>query len=191
MNLKKLIKIVASKAETIEELEISGENWKRMFIENGFLKEGDKVLDYGAGLGRVSIPFSKIAKVIAVDGNREMVEYLKSKGIDASLKLDKELDFDFIVCAYVLQHIHFPEAQELAKVFSEISPRLYFTLPIIDDGVDDSYIHYSKSFYVPIEESSNVSRSMYLKELPILFEKSKYNPKTIRRITFNLFEIKL
>jgi len=195
MNIEKLVKIVASRAKNFEELQKSGENWLKMFLENGWIKKGYRILDYGAGLGRISIPFSKIADVTAVDGNKEMVKFLKSKKIKASClsnldDLNFNKKFDFIISIYVLQHIHFPNAQKLVTKMAELTDTLYFTYPIEEDGCPDSYINYKQSYEVPVEDSSDVSRKMKLEELPILFEHSDFDPNTIKRLFSNLFVIK-
>ena len=188
---KKLIHIVASKATGIEEIEKSGQTWLEIFINNGWVKKGDKMLDFGAGLGRFSIPFSKVSDVTAIDGNKGMVNYMKSKGVKAILSDECKIKtkFDFALCPYVLQHIHFPKAQMIVGQISKLTNRLYFTYPIIDDNCPKSYINYKQSMDVDLLESHDVSRKISLEELPVLFEKSDFNPKTIKRCFGNLFEI--
>lgn len=192
--IKELVHIVASRAsKDIENVRKSGENWYNYFTQNSLLEKGHKILDYGAGLGRVSIPFSRIADVTAIDGNPSMVEYLRENGIKAhfSNNCDPVMGerFDFVISNFVLQHMHFPDAQDLVSQISKITDTFYFTYPIIEDGVMDTYIYYKDSYKVDLLESHDVSRKMHLHELPILFEKSNFNTNTIKRIFSNLFVI--
>lgn len=194
MKLNELIHIVASKAKKIEELEESGQNWLDYFNKNNLINEGQNILDYGAGLGRISIPFSKVANVTAIDGNPHMIEYLKSKNIRAILSEDCSTvmneRFSFVICNYVLQHMHFPDAQNLVSQISQITDNFYFTYPIVEYGGFDGYIHFRESEKIELLKSHDFSRKMNLNELPILFEKSSFEPKTIRRLFSNLFEIR-
>lgn len=192
--IKNLVHIVASRAsKDIENVRKSGENWYKYFTDNSLLKDGYKILDYGAGLGRVSIPFSRISNVTAIDGNPDMVEYLKENGIMAYLSsnCDPVMDqkFDFVISNFVLQHMHFPDAQNLVSQISNITDTFYFTYPIIEDGGLDSYIYYKDSYKVDLLESHDISRKMHIYELPILFEKSNFDTKTIKRLFSNLFVI--
>lgn len=192
--MKDLIHIVASGARNYKDLEDSGNNWLEYFVKNRLIKEGYRVLDFGAGLGRISIPFNKVANVIAVDGNPKMVQFLKDNNIEAFLDTNCERfigkeKFDFVVSSYVLQHIHFPEAQEIVRQISEITDKFYFTYPIIDLYDEPTYVHYTKSKKVGLLDSHDVSRKISLADLPKLFETSKFKPETIKKHFSNLFEI--
>jgi ubiquinone/menaquinone biosynthesis C-methylase UbiE len=87
-----------------------------------------KLLDFGAGTGRISIPLAKDGyKVTAVDCSSEMVEVLKSKAKTQNLNIDtfSELskidstDFDMAISVFtVLGYI--TEKEEIKKVFDQI-----------------------------------------------------------------------
>ncbi len=192
--IKELVHIVASRAsKDIENVKKSGENWFDYFTKNSLLKEGQRILDFGAGLGRVSIPFNRLADVVAVDGNPSMVEYLKENNIEAYLSNNCEFligeKFDFVISNFVLQHMHFPEAQLVVSQISKITNTFYFTYPIIEDGGCDSYMHYKDSYKVDLLESHDYSRKMHLNELPELFELSDFDTNTMKRLFSNLFVI--
>ena len=97
--------------------------------------------------------------------------------------------FDFVISNFVLQHMHFPDAQELVSQISKITDRFYFTYPIIEDGGCDSYIYFKESFEVELLKSHDISRKMHLSELPILFEKTNFKTESIKRLFSNLFVI--
>ena len=87
-----------------------------------------KILDFGAGTGRISIPLAKDGyKVTAVDCSSEMLEVLKSKAKTQNLNIDtfSELskidskDFDMAISIFtVLGYI--TEREEIKKVFDQI-----------------------------------------------------------------------
>jgi len=193
--MKELIHIVASRAKDYDDLVKSGQYWLNYFTKHGLIEMGDRILDFGAGLGRISIQFSKVADVYAIDGNEKMVEFLLEKGIKAEVGSDckKLVDnkewFDFVISPFVLQHIHFPEAQKLVGQISKITDRFFFTYPIMEDGIENNYVHYTKSKKVLLLKSHDVSRTMKLEELPELFKLSDFDTKTIKRHFVNLFEI--
>lgn len=192
--VKKLVSIVSSKmGGDISILKKTGENWYNYFVDNRMLVKGNNILEYGAGLGRLSIPFNRLGNVTAIDGNLEMVEFLRENGIRAYLAEDcKPIlneRFDFAISTFVLQHLHFPHAQNVVKQISEVTDVFYFTYPIIEDGGVDSYIYYKDSCTVNVLESHKISRKMHLDELPILFETSSFKSKKISRVFSNLFKI--
>jgi 2-polyprenyl-3-methyl-5-hydroxy-6-metoxy-1,4-benzoquinol methylase len=192
--VKGLVHIVSSKAnKDINLIRKSGENWYNYFVENKLWSKKNSVLEYGAGVGRLSIPFNRLAKVTAIDGNPNMVQYLKENGIDAYLSnnCDPVMNrrFDFAISTYVLQHMHFPNAQNLVKQISQVTDVFYFTYPIIELGAAETYIYYKYSYDVDILKSHNVSRKMHLNELPILFETSNFNSNKITSVFSNLFKI--
>jgi hypothetical protein len=85
--------------------------------------------------------------------------------------------------------MHFPDAQNIISQISNITNTFYFTYPIIEDGGCETYIYYKESYKVDLLESHDVSRKMYLSELPVLFEKSDFDTSSIKRVFSNLFVI--
>jgi len=87
-----------------------------------------KLLDFGAGTGRISIPLAKDGyKVTAVDCSSEMLKVLRSKAKTQNLNIDtfSELskidstDFDMAISIFtVLGYI--TEKEEIKKVFDQI-----------------------------------------------------------------------
>jgi len=203
--MKKLIKIVGSSFNEIKDLRKNGNLWFKIFKEEGILREGMKILDYGAGLGRLSVPFSEMAKVVATDPNEKMVEYLESVGIEAYKRKDcrmlKQKDFDFILSAYVFQHIPLELTQRITRQMAKFSNKLYFTFPtyeMFEKLGRDIPINYDRPKEKDEDELNEFGThdfgSIILneKELKILFDKSDWNTRTIKQVTDkieNLFEI--
>jgi ubiquinone/menaquinone biosynthesis C-methylase UbiE len=198
MNINKLIKIVGSRLESIEQIEKQGEKWCNFFVSRGMIKPGMKVLDYGAGLGRLAIPFSKIATVKALDVNPDMVEYLNEHGVEASVASDcegVEGTFDFVISCYVFEHNMIEDVQKLIQQMSKITDVLYFTYPTIEvfNGVfPNNYQHYKELERLPLIENTQTSRMMFHRELPILVEGSTFDSNSltwIKDIGANLFRV--
>ena len=104
--------------------ELTRNNIKKIqeFAPNG------KILDFGAGTGRISIPLAKEGyKVTSVDCSSEMLKVLRSKAKIQNLNIDtySELseivskDFDMAISVFtVLAYI--TDKEELKKVFNQI-----------------------------------------------------------------------
>lgn len=132
MNLEKAIKIVASRANSFEELMISGKNWVNKLEELGVLKPQMKILDFGAGVGRFSINLSRY-NVTAIDRNDYMVEILKNNSIEVyqSEDLTPVLGnrFDLVIAMFVFQHIGRKKVEKILKQIKQVSNSILFTLP--------------------------------------------------------------
>ena len=118
----------------------------RAFIEQGQIKNGDRILDAGCGWGRVISGlkfFQPETTVIGVDAN--LVRLSAGKKILADLGLDKRVvlevadvdylgfadgAFDAVVCARLLQYVPNPEhsVRELCRVLKP-GGRLVLTVP--------------------------------------------------------------
>lgn len=132
--MDKLLSIV-SRIDNVDDLQKNGQLWLRVFKEAGIITSNTRMLDYGAGLGRISIPFSSICKVTAVDGNLEMVKYLRKAGISAKTCRDgKNLTgtYDFVMVAYVFQHIPTELTRKILGRLALMAPTLYFTFPTFE-----------------------------------------------------------
>ena len=184
MNILKLLRIIYPKLETEKELFDWGKKWVSDFKNNGCVKDGDRILDYGAGMGRLSKYFNEFCEVVPIDANPGMVEYMKSIGLNPLLRNDCSRvkgRFDFAISLYVLQHIPFKKSQKIIGQISKLTDVFYFTYPL--DFISDSYYYY-KQEPKPLEDiynCSHVSRSMSEKELGVLFEKSSFNIDTLTK----------
>lgn len=196
--LKDLLHIIGVGFKDMAELEKSGQKWVKDFQKKGFLKPGQRILDFGAGLGRISIPFSKVCKeVVAIDGNPEMVAYLQKAGVNATLGTDctgVTGKFDFIITAYVLQHMIWDKAIDLVGQFSKLTDTLFFTFPTherCNADVNKRYLSPEAAKDLPVTESHNYSRILYHKDLYRLFVKSDFDIKTLEVLYTgsNLFKI--
>lgn len=196
--LKDLIHIVGSGFDDIDKLNLSGVRWAKSFQEYGLIKSSHTILDFGAGLGRISIPFGKLCKrVMAIDGNPEMVAYLKSKGVEAYLGTDCSVlpkpvpRFDFIVTAYVLQHMPWQKAVALIGQFSELTDVLFFTYPVYEHcsaSVQKTYSDPATAQDLPVTESHNGSRIIHVADIPKLLAKSSFDSYVSdTRVVRNMF----
>jgi 2-polyprenyl-3-methyl-5-hydroxy-6-metoxy-1,4-benzoquinol methylase len=196
---KALLNIVGSGFKDIAELEASGSRWLEAFQRLGYLKPSYRILDFGAGLGRISIPFSKACReLVAIDGNPNMVAVLKEHKIKAFLGDNCDMvkgPFDFIVTSYVLQHIPWGKTIDLIGQFSKLTDVLFFTYPTYErceKRINDTYTAPEKAGDLPVEESHNCSRIIHLADIGKLFVKSDFDVRTLKPIPgigSNLFRI--
>jgi len=81
-----------------------------------------RILDYGAGSGTNVHMLSKFGKVFVYEKNKDAQNYLKKKftnneNIDILENFDKEMNFDLIVAADVIEHVE--KDDELLKQLEE------------------------------------------------------------------------
>lgn len=124
-----LAKIVSSGAESISGLETSGKSWVQKLTSQGIIKPGMRILDYGAGVGRVAM---HLDNVLAVDALPEMVAHMQDKGINA-VQADNlsevSGEFDLIMAFFVFQHMGFNRVREFCDVASKKTNKILFTVP--------------------------------------------------------------
>lgn len=92
--------------------------YKRFEVFCGLLKEGDRVLDVGCGIGSYSSnPLSWLPiEVTAIDSDAKTIEYARVRNVRKNLefvvadgetyKSDKQ--FDLIICSHVIEHMKEP-----------------------------------------------------------------------------------
>jgi 2-polyprenyl-3-methyl-5-hydroxy-6-metoxy-1,4-benzoquinol methylase len=88
---------------------------KRFEIIKGLVKDGDKILDVGCGVGTyTSIPLSDLpVDITAIDSDSKTIEYANEKNKQKNLTFivgkgenykSKE-PFDLIICSHILEHV--------------------------------------------------------------------------------------
>lgn len=152
-----MLKIVAAGAKDYEDIVKSGENWVRDLIKYNLLKPG-AILDYGSGLGRISIPLTKMGfKVLAIDRREDMQQHLIENDVltgpiqtldsladgnrvnafinyPDGTKKENEFDrFGTAIAFYVFQHMGAERAREIIRKISLVADELLFTIPVADD----------------------------------------------------------
>jgi SAM-dependent methyltransferase len=104
------------------------EFWFRGIVEVGRIRDGERVLDVGAGTGRFSKLFSATNPVLALDASREMLQVARGKGRFACVQGDghrlpfRADSFDVTVIVMVLHHLaDFAAAlREVARVSGRV-----------------------------------------------------------------------
>jgi len=145
--LEKTLRVVAAGIDTLKELDVYGQRWVDKMLEDGIIEPGIKVLDYGAGLGRLSIPMQKAGILVtAVDRRRDMRDYLVKNDIRTFLAEDlKKIEgeyFDMAIAMYVFQHMSRDVAREIIRQIANVTHLLYFTIPTVSmfpDGFGKTY----------------------------------------------------
>jgi len=198
MNIDQLVRIVGSRLTSVEDVQRIGEKWFNFFVSHNMIKPGMRILDYGAGLGRLAIPFNKIAKVVALDVNPDMVAYLKEHGVEAYLATDCNAvqgPFDFAISCYVFEHNSVEDCQTLVKQICKLTDIFYFTYPTVeafDSKFPPGYAYYKQIEKLPLLVNTQTSRMMYYRELPLLLKGSTFDPNSlywVKDIGANLFRV--
>tara|TARA_Y100001973_G_C5196782_1_gene334815 strand:+ start:1511 stop:2113 length:603 start_codon:yes stop_codon:yes gene_type:complete len=103
-----------------------------VLLENFSNSKGRKWLDYGCGMGRVSLEIIKKYgdPVVGYDTSQSMLywanQYIKNQFFTPSMELPKS-KFDIIVCAFCLQHVENVE-KEVENIFSLLDSSGSFVL---------------------------------------------------------------
>lgn len=197
-DLKKEIKIVASQAENIEGLMESGKRWVEQLIDKCIMSPGMRVLDFGAGLGRLSIAMrDKGMDVTAIERRPAMVEFLKENKIRViqSDDMEKVIDekFDLVTAMFVFQHMGKKRAQDLIYQASLISDRLLFTIPTVsffeDRKIPNPYIIETGQSGLELFTETEKSYCYYDKDVETLIDTSHFfKIKKIKFKNVDLFE---
>ena len=144
---------------TDEPREIPCQKGTYFFALNNFIKEGDKVLDVGCGLGYgINILSIKAAEVYGVDVDKKSIDYCRDNVFGKNPKLKelkhydryhlpfKDNEFDTVTCVDVIEHVEnydafIGELLRVAKNFVVLSTpnrRPEYTNP---DGTPKNYWH--------------------------------------------------
>lgn len=164
-NLKKMLHVVASRSPDLNKLMANGQSWVRSLHADGLVVPGLRVLDIGAGLGRLSIPLQAMGCTVhAVDSRADMVAHLRAAGIDARQgegvpDVLEDDSYDLVLAMHVFQHQGRHHVQRLVHRMSCVAPRLLFTLPtveayvkglphdyIVGEGTDERFVDCERSF---------------------------------------------
>lgn len=158
-------------------------NQKEAERRSAFLKaypmKGKKVLEIGCSSGfMLNALKEKGAEVYGIDPSEGFIEYVKSKGIPVygefkDLKKEHDIQFDFIVHYYVLEHIRNPV--EFIKQHMELlsaKGKMIFEVPCANDPLIELYrITAFDNFYWSIAHHWYFNQESLAKVL----EKTGYN----------------
>lgn len=164
-DLDKMLHVVASRSQNLDKLMANGRRWTKLLRKEGLVAPGMRILDLGAGLGRLSIPLQAMGCTVhAVDSRADMVAHLRAAGIEARqcngvpdmLEADS---YDLVLAMHVFQHQGRHHVEKLVQRISHVSPRLLFTLPtveaygkhlppdyVVDQGTTERYVDCERSF---------------------------------------------
>ncbi|MFW9877877.1 MAG: methyltransferase domain-containing protein [Candidatus Thorarchaeota archaeon] len=156
---------------TDEPTEVPCQKEAYLFVLNNFVKEKDKVLDVGCGIGYgINILSTKAAEVYGVDVDKKAINYCQNNIFGKSSRLKelkhydgyhlpfKDKEFDIVTCIDVIEHVKdydtfIDELLRVAKDFVMFStPRRQpkYTNP---DGTPKNYWHFREWSF---EELDNI-----------------------------------
>ena len=154
---------------TIEDIEKSGDAWVVLLRNKGIITKTDKILDFGAGVGRITIPLKADGfNIEAIERQEQRVKYLEDNGVVAfkseTFSPVQDKRYDMVFANFVFQHMGRGMITKLFKQASEITDKLYFTIPTIDfckgiygDKLPGSYQNYDGNKDTKIFEWCDVS----------------------------------
>jgi SAM-dependent methyltransferase len=144
-----MLRVVASRSPDLEALMANGRHWTNVLRNEGLVTPGLRILDVGAGLGRLAIPLQAMGCTVhAVDARADMVEHLEAAGVEA-MHYDGVPDalgtdsYDLVLAMHVFQHQGRHHVEALLKSMHRVAPRLLFTLPTAE-----AYAHRLPADYV-------------------------------------------
>ena len=163
--LKHMLHVVASRSPDLAALMANGRQWTLNLVAEGLIRPGLRIVDIGAGLGRLAIPLQDMGcHVHAVDSREDMVQHLRNAGVEATLCDGVPPDMmpdshDLVLAMHVFQHQGRHHVERLLQDMSRVAPRLLFTLPtaeayghrlphdyVLGHGTDERYVHCERSF---------------------------------------------
>ncbi len=105
--------------------------------ELGLIK-GQKILDYGSGIGTTALLLARQNTVDCVEPNKVMRDFTQFRAarLDTPIRFrNGRVDYDIVVCWHVLEHVSNPE-ETAAEVIAALRPggRLFTFSDFSDDG---------------------------------------------------------
>ena len=135
----------------------SNDKWDKLALY--YMKNSQKILDVGCGVGRFISNDPK--RILGVDGNKESINLCKNKGFDVTLgnvtKLPfKNEGFDAVNCSHLIEHLYPKEAYKLLKEIDRVlkpggilcisaplmNSRFYWNLTHIKPYYPQAILHY-------------------------------------------------
>ncbi len=163
--IEHMLQVVASRSPDLAALMANGRNWTTKLSAEGLVWPGLRILDVGAGLGRLAIPLQAMGcRVHAVDSREDMVDHLRNAGVEATLgdgvPGDLEPDsYNLVLAMHVFQHQGRQHVERLLQSMCRVAPRLLFTLPtaeayghrlphdyVLGHGTDERFVNCERSF---------------------------------------------
>jgi 2-polyprenyl-3-methyl-5-hydroxy-6-metoxy-1,4-benzoquinol methylase len=162
----------------------SGDCLVKDMLRAGMIVPGEKVLDFGAGEGRLAIPLSAYCSVKVVDAEHERLERLKQIGFEVAVE-DEE--FDLAIAFFVLQHQSLANARELTTRLSRRVKRFVFTYPTYEilefrPKTDLEWVPLAEMVQQPVPDCNDLSGVCHESEIRSLFKGSGFDVRTLRYI---------
>lgn len=160
----------------------TGDAFARMLFKKGLIKPGDKVLDFGAGSGRVAVPLSKQCSVKVMESNQSILANLLGCGFKQPAPGEK---FDVAIALFVFQHNTLERVRALTHSLSYMTKRLIFTYPTHEllakrPGNKLKWVPAAELPEQPVPDCNHLSGVLHEAELPTLFETSEFDTDTLR-----------
>jgi SAM-dependent methyltransferase len=190
MELATLLRRVG-RYESVTDLHVQGHVWVDQLEAAGELKTGagQSLLDYGAGLGRLSVPLTRRGySVVAVDECPHMRRCLTGGGVTVYPPgvldvVTSGLQFDVAFCCYVLQHNPPSMVRTIIDRIGQHADRLLFTVPTRDDA--DMPLGFVPPSMVPdvVSGEREALSAMYrTTDVPLLFTDTVWDVATLEKL---------
>jgi 2-polyprenyl-3-methyl-5-hydroxy-6-metoxy-1,4-benzoquinol methylase len=153
-------------------------------FEHVLIIPGEKVLDFGAGGGRVAIPLAKRCEVKVLEVHPDRLRHLKRIGFSEA---EDGEQFDVAVAFFVLQHQSLATVRELTAMLSRRAERLIFTYPtyeLLEERPKSKlkWVPLAEFVQRPVPDCNHESALCHEEELPMLFEGSDFDVTTLRYV---------
>jgi SAM-dependent methyltransferase len=136
MSASELLRRVAQQHENITQLHAEGREWISQLLQLRLISHADTVLDYGSGLGRISIPLQELGITVqAVDECPQMREWLTDKMRQRAISPGDILDdanYSVAMLYFVLQHNSPSNVRRIIRRLGRVANRLLFTVPTFE-----------------------------------------------------------
>lgn len=156
----------------------------REMLKHGLITPGEKVLDFGAGNGRLAIPLAKHCEVKVIEANPQRLAHLKRIGLKEA---DEDERFDVAIAFFVLQHQSLATARELTAMLARRAQRFVFSYPTYELLAERrksklKWVPLAEMKQRPVPDCNHESALCYESELPMLFEGSGFDVTALRYV---------
>ena len=191
-DIRQLLRRVGIQWESVEQLHAAGQQWLPILKRQGLLKDDDRVLDYGAGLGRLAVPLMNAGlDITAADECPRMRQFLDWRNIPTLTPQQVPQigrRYDVAMCCFVLQHNPWDAARDIVARLGVAARRLVFTVPTVSQwrmmgrDVPESYVNPAAITDRAVGHREEMSALYSDDDVRALFAGSRWDVSTLRRV---------